>query len=291
MNKLLKYALIAIVSIILMVLLAMAYFAATFNPNDYKQDIIDLVKKEKDRTLTIDGDITLAFWPKLGANLGKLSISEHQSDKEFASINSAKVALAVLPLLKNSLVVDTVYIDGAKANIVKYKDGSTNYDDLMSAEEDSSESTEIQFNVQGINITDSAVSYTDETQDATYRITDFNLATGHVALAEPVDVETSFKVSANQPAINIEKQVKGEFLYDPEHKHFKVAGLDSLITGDMFGGKNMEVKAVGDIDVELEKLAVLVNSLSVQASGDFDGAKQTVDLTAPSINIHDDSVS
>lgn len=291
MNKLLKYALIAIVSIILLVLLAMAYFAATFNPNDYKQDIIDLVKKEKDRTLTIDGDITLAFWPKLGANLGKLSISEHQSDKTFASINSAKVALAVLPLLKNSLVVDTIYIDGANANIVKYKDGSTNYDDLMSAEEESSESTEIQFNVQGINITDSAVSYTDETQDAIYSITDFNLATGHVALAKPVDVETSFKVSANQPAINIQKKVKGEFFYDPENKHFKVAGLDSLITGDMFGGKNMEVKAVGDVDVELENLAILVNGLSVQATGDFEGAKQTVDLTAPSINIHDDSVS
>ena len=289
MNKLLKYALIAIVSIIILVLLAMAYFAATFNPNDYKQDIIDLVKKEKDRTLTIDGDITLAFWPKLGANLGKLSISEHKSDKEFAAVNSAKVALAVLPLLKNSLVVDTIYIDGAKANIVKYKDGSTNYDDLMSAEEES-ESTEIQFNVQGINITDSAVNYTDETQDATYSITDFNLATGHVALAEPVDVETSFKVSANKPAINIEKKVKGEFLYDPEHKHFKVAGLDSLITGDMFGGKNMEVKAVGDVDVELENLAVAINGLSLQAAGDFDGAKQTVDLSAPSINIHDESV-
>jgi len=106
MNKLLKYAIFAIVGIVIVILSIMAYFAATFNPNDYKQDIIDVVKEDKDRTLNIDGDITLTFWPKLGANLGKVSLSEHKSDKAFASINSAKVALAVLPLLKNSLVVD-----------------------------------------------------------------------------------------------------------------------------------------------------------------------------------------
>ncbi len=290
MSKLLKYAIFAIVGIVIVILSVMAYFAATFNPNDYKQEIIDVVKKEKNRTLNIDGDITLAFWPKLGANLGKVSISEHKSDKEFASINSAKVALAVLPLLKNSLVVDTIYIDGAKANIVKYKDGTSNYDDLISQDE-SSESTEIAFDVQGVNITNSAVSYTDETQDAEYNISDFNLTTGHVALAEPVDLETSFKVSANQPAMNIEKHVKGEFLYDPEKQHFKVTGLDSLVIGDMFGGTNMEVKATGDVDVELENLAVLVNGLKLVASGDFDGAKQTVDLNAPAININDDKVS
>ena len=111
---------------------------------------------------------------KLGANLGKVSISEHKSDKEFASINSAKVALAVMPLLKSSLVVDTVYIDGAKANITQYKDGTTNYDDLMSKSE-TSESTEIDLDVQGIHITNSAVNYVDEAQDAKYSIGEFNL--------------------------------------------------------------------------------------------------------------------
>lgn len=290
MKNILKYFAWAIGGVILLMLILMAYFAATFDPNDYKQQIIDTVKTEKDRTLNIAGDIKLTFWPKLGANLGQISISEHQSDKEFASVNSAKVALAVMPLLKNSLVVDTIYIDGAKANIVKYKDGSTNYDDLLS-EEESSESAEVQFDVQGINITNSAVNYTDETQDAQYSISDFNLTTGHVALAEPIDLETSFKVSANQPAVNIEKKVKGVFLYDPEKKHFKVSGLDSVIIGDMFGGKNMDVKANGDVDIELENLAILVNGLTLVASGDFDGVNQSVDLSAPAININNDKVS
>ena len=64
----------------------MAVIAATFNPNDYKQQIIDIVKAKKERTLKLDGDIALAFWPSIGANLGKVSLSEHKSDKEFAAL-------------------------------------------------------------------------------------------------------------------------------------------------------------------------------------------------------------
>lgn len=289
MKNILKYAAYAIGGIIILIMLLMAYFAATFDPNDYKQQVIDIVKEKNQRNLTIDGDITLSFWPKLGANLGKVSISEHQSDKEFASINSAKVALAVLPLLKNSLVVDTIYIDGAKANIVKYKDGTSNYDDFLSKEE--SESTEIKFDVQGINITNSEVNYSDETKGAKYSISQFNLASSHVALGEPIDLDTSFTVTANQPAVTADAAIKGNFLYDPENKRFKVNGLDSNIQGDMFGGKNIVIKATGDIDAQTESMEFLVNDLALALTGDFDGVKQTVNLTAPSINIEKDNVN
>ena len=42
-------------------LLVAAYFAMTFNPNDYKDDIIKLVKDKKERTLHIEGDIKLSY--------------------------------------------------------------------------------------------------------------------------------------------------------------------------------------------------------------------------------------
>jgi AsmA protein len=289
MNKYLKYAAFGIGGLIVLILIVMAYFAATFNPNDYKQQIIDIVKEKKERTLIIDGDISISFWPKIGANLGKVSISEHQSDKEFASINSAKVALAVLPLLKSSLVVDTIYIDGANANIVKYKDGTTNYDDLLS--QDESEPSNIKFDIQGINITDSSVSYKDETKDATYLVSDFNLESSHVALGEPVDLDTSFTIKANQPVIAADTVIKGNFLYDPETKRFKVAGLDSNIQGELLGGKNVDIKATGDIDAQMESMEFLINDLSLAATGDFDGAKQSVELSAPAVNIEKDKVN
>jgi len=160
MKKPLKYAVYGLAGLISLVLIVVAIVAATFNPNDYKQQIIDLVQAKKERTLKLDGDIKLAFWPKIGANLGKVSLSEHKNSAEFAAVDNVKVSLALLPLLKKQLIVDTVYVDGARANIIKYKDGTTNFDDLLSKDEE--ESQDIKFDIDGINVTNSAASYSDE---------------------------------------------------------------------------------------------------------------------------------
>lgn len=289
MKKLLKYGLYVVGGLVALVILLVAIISATFNPNDYKPLIIKLVKEKKERTLTLDGDIKLAFWPKIGADLGKVSISEHQSDKEFASIQGAKVALALLPLLKKELVVDTIYIDGAKANIIKYKDGTTNFDDLLSKDEEESE--EIKFDVDGVKVTNSAVTYTDEGSGAQYAISAFNLSTGHVALAEPIDLATDFKVTANQPDIAAAVKVKGSFLADPENKHFAAKDLDGNVNGDLLGGKAVSVSLSGDVDAKPETREFLVDGLKLAMAGVFSGANVDVKLDAPQLLAQKDEVS
>lgn len=200
MNKLLKYTVFVIGGLVILALILVGIIAATFNPNDYKPVIVKLVQEKKQRTLNIEGDIKLAFWPKIGADLGRITISEHKSDNEFAAVDGLKVSLALLPLLKKELIVDTIYVDGARANIVRYEDGTTNFDDLLS--EEKSESEQIKFDVDGIVVTNSAVTYTDQQADNEIKLSNFNLKTGHVALAEPFDIDTDFELSAKQPALD-----------------------------------------------------------------------------------------
>ena len=289
MPKLIKYALYGVGGMVLLMLLVAAYFAMTFNPNDYKDDIIKLVKDKKERTLNIEGDIKLSYWPKIGADLGKLSLSEHQSEAIFASVNNVKVALAVLPLLRKQLVVDTIYVDGAKANVVKRKDGSFNFDDLISKDEE--ESQQFKFDVDGVNVTNSEAKYSDESTGAKYNVSKLSLTSGHIALAEPVDLDTEFTLTANQPELAASVKLKGNFLVDPETKHFKVKGLDSSIVGDMLGGTGMDIKASGDVDAKPELMEFLVDDLKFVASGMFDGAKQSIDLNAPALTILKNEVS
>ncbi|MDD2832627.1 MAG: AsmA family protein [Methylotenera sp.] len=289
MKKFLKYSLFGLGGVIALLLLVVAIVAATFNPNDYKPLIIKLVKEKKERTLNIEGDIKLAFWPKIGANLGKVSISEHKSDQEFASIQSAQVALAVLPLLKKELVVDTIYIDGANANIIKYKDGTTNFDDLLSKEEE--ESQDIKFDVDGIQVTNSALNFSDESKGAKYALSKFNFTSGHIALAQPVDLATDFHIEANQPEIAANLKLKGNFLADPESSHFVAKGLDTVVNGNLLGGKAVRIAAGGDIDAKLETLEFLINGLTLAASGNFDGADMVLDINAPKLIAQKNEVS
>ncbi|MEO7343659.1 MAG: AsmA family protein, partial [Methylotenera sp.] len=288
MKKFLKYSAFGLGGLIGVILIIVVIVAATFNPNDYKQEVIDLVQSKKERTLKLDGDIKLAFWPKIGADLGKVSLSEHKGSAEFAAVDSVKVSLELLPLLRKQLVVDTVYVDGIRANIVKYKDGTTNFDDLLSKEE---ESETIKFDIDGVNVTNSMANYSDEGSGAKYSISKFNLKSGHVALAEPIDLETDFTVTANQPVVAANVKLKGNFLVDPATKHFAAKSLDALIKGDLLGGKEMNITATGDIDAKTETKEFLVNGLKLAAIGQFSGAKLTFDLKAPELKALKDQVT
>jgi len=289
MKKLIKYTLFGLGGVLILLVIVVAVVAATFNPNDYKPLVVKLVQEKKQRTLHIDGDIKLAFWPKIGADLGKVSLSEHKGDKEFASINSAKVSLALLPLLKKQLVVDTIYVDGVSANIVRFKDGTTNFDDLISKDEEESE--QIKFDVDGVNVTNSAVNFTDEKTGATYGLSKFNLKTGHVALKEPFDLETDFVLVASQPKANAAAKIKGNFMADPEDKHFVVKGLDALISGDLATLTKADIKLSGDVDAKPETMELLVDSLKLAIAGNLNGAKLDAELAAPKLVVQKDEVS
>ena len=131
MNKFLKYGLWSIGGLVLLVASALTYVALTFDPNAYKPEIMQAVKNATQRTLKLDGDIELTFFPSIGARLGAVSFSEFQSDQEFVSIESANVSLALWPLLTKQIVINQVTLSGAKLRVVKHKNGTLNLDDLM----------------------------------------------------------------------------------------------------------------------------------------------------------------
>lgn len=288
MNNLLKYFLFGLAGLIVLLGIALAVFAATFNPNDYKPMVVKLVQDKKQRTLHIEGDIKLAFWPKLGADLGKISLSEHNSDKEFAAVDGLQVSLALLPLLRKQLVVDTIYIDGARANIVRYQDGSTNFDDLLSEDD---EPSQIQFDVDGIVASNSSLKFTDERAGKDYSVSKLNLKTGHVVLGAPFDLATDFAVAASDPRLNLDVALKGNFLADPEAKHYIARQLDTLIKGDLAGGSDVVIKLAGDVDARPENMEFVVDGLKLAVEGKFEAGLINAELLAPKLVVQQDQVS
>lgn len=289
MKKTLKYTALGLLGLAVFLLIVVGIFAATFNPNDYKLLIVKLVQEKKQRTLHLDGDIKLAFWPKLGANLGKISLSEHNGDKEFASINSAKVSLALLPLLKKQLVVDTVYVDGVHANIVRFKDGTTNFDDLMSKDEEDSE--QIKFDVDGINVTNTSINFADEMNNAKYSVTQFNLKTGHVALDHPFDLKTNFKIQASNPKVNAEFKLSGNFMANVDAKHYVAKDLEASVKGNLAKLNNANITLAGDVDAKPENMELLVDGLKFGLSANQAGANLAIDLAAPSLKVQKNVVA
>ena len=128
-----KRGLFSLVVLAIVTVVGGAIFLLTFNPNSYKQKLADIVQQKYQRTLKIDGDIELSLFPRIGLSVQGLSLSDRNSEDPFASLESARFAVALWPLINNRLVVDHVAVTGFKAWIVRDEGGKLNFDDLLQA--------------------------------------------------------------------------------------------------------------------------------------------------------------
>lgn len=287
--KILKYVLIVAAAVAILAGGFIAYIAATFDPNAYKPQIIRLVKEKKQRTLTLDGDIKLAFWPSLGADLGKLSLSEFKSDKEFAAIESARVALALVPLLSKQLVVSEVTIKGVRANIVRFKDGRTNIDDLLARDEQKQE--QFKFDIDHVAIENAALNFHDEAKGAQYALSKMNLKTGRIANGVPTKVELSFAAQGNQPKHNLTADLKTRLTFDLDKQVYALEDLGLETKGQVMDITNLAAKVAGNVTARLKTGEFSADKLSVALTGASGKDNFDAKLDAPRLNFTADRAS
>jgi AsmA protein len=296
MPKAIKYVVIALAALIALLVIAIGIIAATFNPNDYKPQIIKLVQEKTQRTLTIPGEIKLTFFPKIGADLGKVGISEHNSTAEFASVNSAKVSLQLIPLLSKQLVVDKVRIDGLHASITRFKDGGTNFDDLLSKEESkggppTKSGQPIKFDVDSMSITNAGLLYDDQQQGRKFEIAKLDLETGKIANGVPSKASLSAHVKGNNPAIDAAVALKTGFTIDLDKQHYVLKGADAEVKGKLLDFSDLVVKAGGDADLKPADKRFALDGVRFAASGKRAGQPIDVRFEAPRLAITDARVS
>jgi AsmA protein len=297
MNKILKYGLLGVGAIVVIAVAGVAYVAATFNPNDYKGKIIKAVKDSKQRNLRLDGDIKLSFYPNIGASLSKVSLSEFRNDKEFAAIESARVSLALMPLLRKQVVVDEVAVSGLKATLVKHKDGTTNIDDLLGQTEQKQQEQKnisgppVKFDIASISVEKTSLSYRDEGSGAQYAIKDLNLKTGRIAIGVPGKIDLSASIQTNQPKLDINMQLKTTLTFDLEKQKYQLQGMELQANGSAVDISNLKVQASGDVSADLATQEFAAKKFALNASGMQVKNKFEATLDAPSLNLTKDKYS
>ena len=291
--KILKWVLIAIGAVVLLFAGTLAFIAATFDPNQYKSQVAELVKEKTQRTLTIEGDIRLMLFPKIGVHLGKTRLSEFRSDKEFAGLDDMRVSLELIPLLSKQVVVDKIQLDGLRASLVKHKDGKTNFDDLLGAGdkpdtpaksvEPEPGTSAIKLEVDGVRISKASVSWKDEASGAQYAISDFNLKTGRVAPGVPTKFDLAADIRANQPKVDAKLQVTGTLMADVEKQVFAVTGLSVKLGGEAAGMSGLASELQAEIEARMVEQKIRVSGLKLDASGNLGKDSFKLKVTAPGI--------
>jgi AsmA protein len=306
MNKYLKYGLLAIGGIAIIVAGGAAYIAATFNPNDYKAQIVKAVKDSKQRDLKLGGDISLTFFPSIGAKVSDVSLSEFKSTQKFASVDNAQVSLELLPLLHKQVVVNEISLSGLQAHLVKYKDGKTNIDDLLggtsqpesgktpatsSKPATSGAAPAVKLDIASVNIDHTELSYRDATSGAQYALKNLTLKTGRIANGVTSPVEFSAQIVASQPKVDLTVQAKTRLGINLDKNTYRIEGLDLQAKGNAAGISNLAVQASGNIGADLTAHTINTKQLVVSASGKQGSNDFEVKLDAPRISTSGDKFS
>ncbi|OQY75222.1 MAG: hypothetical protein B6D47_01595, partial [Rhodocyclaceae bacterium UTPRO2] len=265
-----------------------AFIVATFDANKWKGEISQLVQEKKSRSLKIEGDLSLSLFPSVGVQLGKATLSEHKSEQVFASVDSARVSVRLMPLLSKQVVVDTVELGGMKARLVRFKDGRMNIDDLLSKDE---KEPPARFDIAGVKFANGELAWRDEKAGQEVTLSGLDLTTGRLANAASDKFELSAKLAGNKPRLAAQLAAKGEYRYDLDKKSYGGAKLDLRLNGDVADLKALEL-ALNAAALQLAGAnEVAVDQLLLTAKGKEGGDAFELRLEAPKLALAADKAS
>ncbi len=215
--KLILKVLAGVFSVLILAVIALLVFV---DPNDFKDDIKQVVEKQTGREFEMQS-IELSVFPKVGLQLEKVKLSNAQgfSEQPFAQIDSVNIGAEILPLFSQQLVVDTLGLTGLQLSLEKNKDGMTNWQDLANSSPAGVETPQetqpasnpletlksLQFG--GLNIVDGKVSWKDDSTDQAVTLNGLNITSGQVRFGEYFPMEISVTTELKQPNLNSDLQI------------------------------------------------------------------------------------
>lgn len=286
--KIVKIIAFVLGGLVVLLAAAAAFIVATFDANKWKGEISQLVQEKKNRSLKIEGDLSLSLFPSIGVQLGKATLSEHKSEQVFASVDSARVSVRLMPLLSKQVVVDTVELGDMKARLVRFKDGHLNIDDLLSKDE---KEPPARFDIAGVKFANGELVWRDEKAGQEVTLSALNLTTGRLANAATDKFDLSATLVGAKPRLAVALKAGGEYRYDLDKKNYGGAKLDMRLTGDVADMKSLDLTLAAAALQFAGSNEVMVDQLLLTAKGKSAGDAFEAKLEAPKLALAADKAS
>lgn len=214
MKKIFRLLFIGIIAAIGFLVAIVAIFAATFDPNAYKQDLAELVREQTSRDLQFHGDVDMTFFPVLGMRLGALSLSNAAGfgAQPMIKVSEASVSVDLASLVAFAPEIEQLVLRDLEIDLQRNPDGVSNWDDLLppvEAETDKPVATdsepttpadrdfELRGAFGGLDLQNIQLSWRDRQAGTEYRVTDLDLSTGRIEPDKPFPLNLQLEVKGD----------------------------------------------------------------------------------------------
>ncbi|MBE7635543.1 AsmA family protein [Sneathiella sp. P13V-1] len=209
------YAVLILVGLVIAAVIALPFLIPA---ERLKEELILAVGDATGRTLSIDGELGVSFFPTLGLTASKVSLSNSpQSSKpNMASIDDLTVALNLMPLLSGNVSVDKFILTKPVISLEVDKNGKKNWEFETAAKEEAPKESDAtssdggsglgisDLNLGDVRIVDGAISYIDAQNNVTHEVTNANLTLDLRGLDQPFKTEGSADWQGETITLNTE---------------------------------------------------------------------------------------
>ncbi len=240
---------------VLLIAAVLTYLVATFDPNAYKGLAVDWMKTHRQRTLVINGPIKLAVFPRLAVEVAGVTLSEKNRPDHFLVLDEAALSVAVLPLLRQQVVVDSVRAKGLRVIYRRDAKGGTNVDDFMQSEPkteptdtaDKPGSSPLRFDVSRIQLEDLQLSLRDEQGKLAGEVALASLTTGRLADGVESPVKLKARLGLIAPAVQGDLDGSTQLKLDLANKGLTLSNMALAWKGKLPGTETVDATLRGSV--------------------------------------------
>lgn len=218
-----KKIVLILLGIAVAALLAIVTLISLIDPNQFKPQLAEQVRKSTGRELVMAGEIDWRFWPSLGLSLEKVALRNPAgfAEPDLIRFEQGEASVALLPLLSHRLEIGKVTLSGAHLFIQTKADGSSNLSGLIKdATADASEpvvpatpaptadSKPWQISLQGVALFQASALVQDDRSGTSLRLDRLDLDMGQLATGQWVPVTLAAKGSTDKLAFDVKGQTQ-----------------------------------------------------------------------------------
>ncbi|QQX82233.1 AsmA family protein [Shewanella sp. KX20019] len=282
--KFLKWFFVAILALVAALAL---YITLIFDPNDFKPQIVEVVKEKTGRNLAISSDLTWTFFPSLGIKLGGITLSNPQGFENSAmvSVNEVVAEVALMPLLSKEVEISQLNLDGLTLALETQKDGSSSFDGLTDQASDTvpakdnkgggSSATLSKLDIGGISITNTQISNVDHQTNTKQSLSLKSLTLGRFQLDEFAKLQ--YELTASLPDLKVDSRGEGQIRVSQDLQQVTINDfvVTNVITGTSLPNGSLTADLTTSLEMALDKqtMSLVLASFSaadINASGQLD---------------------
>ena len=223
---------------------AIAALVSLIDPNQFKPQLVEQVRKSTGRELVIQGDIGWRFWPSLGLSLEKVALRNPAgfAEPDLVRFTRGEASVGLLPLLSHKLEIGKVTLSGAHLFIQTKADGSSNLSDLLKASAEpkgevttsepaattpppANDKQPWQISLQGVELQQASALVQDDRNGTVSRLEQLDLNLGQLAVDQWVPVTLAAKGAQGELAFDLKGSAQLKLASDASRSELKDVAL------------------------------------------------------------------